>query len=139
MNKSSFLWPSKLTLHVIDVVTEIKSKIACYHWVSSFLYMNCVFVLPDDVSTIASDCEHGSVRLGDATDDERESFRWGRVEVCLNRAWGTVCNRLFNPPDARVFCNQLPGFTAQGKQEAKGPLLNYCCYHCPSIMVSLSC
>ena len=87
-----------------------------------------VFVLPDDVSTMASDCEHGLVRLGDARDEEGEGVRWGRVEVCLNRAWGTVCNRLFNQPDARVFCNQLPGFTAQGKPVAKDPFSNGCCY-----------
>ena len=66
-----------------------------------------------DASTVASDCETGSVRLGDAADGE--GVRVGRVEVCINGAWGTVCNRLFTQEDADVVCNQLPGFKKDGK------------------------
>jgi hypothetical protein len=36
------------------------------------------------------------------------------VEVCINGAWGTVCNRLFTQEDADVVCNQLPGFKKDG-------------------------
>ena len=34
----------------------------------------------------------------------------GRLEVCHNRAWGTVCNRRFGTNEASVICRQL-GFT----------------------------
>ena len=31
----------------------------------------------------------------------------GRVEICMNRAWGTVCNNSFSSSDAEVVCTQL--------------------------------
>ncbi len=39
--------------------------------------------------------------------------REGRVEVCFNRVWGTVCDDLFSSVDAGVICASL-GFGRTG-------------------------
>ena len=49
-----------------------------------------------------SNCSNGEVRLvGGASNVS------GRVEICHNRAWATVCNRLWRVEDATVVCRQL--------------------------------
>ena len=54
-------------------------------------------------------CQHGELRL------QGSSYRHaGRVEVCVNGVWGTVCDGKWNAPDATVVCKQL-GFSRIGK------------------------
>ena len=47
------------------------------------------------------------------------SPREGRVEICNEGEWGTICNRYnnnWNYEDARVVCHQL-GFAAAGNKD----------------------
>ena len=56
-----------------------------------------------------SNCTDGQVKLvGGTTDYE------GTVHVCLNNAWGTICDRYgFDNVEAQTVCNSL-GHTTPG-------------------------
>lgn len=54
-------------------------------------------------------CTEGEIRLADGA-----SSREGRVEICKNSTWGTVCHSQWNHLDAKVVCRQL-GLSEAGK------------------------
>lgn len=61
---------------------------------------NCIHL--EDAGAICQGCVPGAVRLSDGA---RASE--GRVEVCMNSVWGTVCDDGWGLPDATVVCRQL--------------------------------
>ena len=47
-------------------------------------------------------CTNGDIRLVNGTNHSE-----GRVEICLNNGWGTICDSSWTEADASVVCNQL--------------------------------
>ena len=64
-------------------------------------------------NTLHANCSDGMVRLVDGSSEYE-----GRVELCLNGAWGTVCGRYWGTQDSSVVCANL-GYQRLG-------LDNYC-------------
>ena len=54
-------------------------------------------------------CPQGEVRLQGGTNIS------GRVEICHNNVWGTVCDDFWGSTNARVVCTQL-GLPSEGKR-----------------------
>ena len=67
----------------------------CIHWLSFLWYCNTV-------SDIGDVCNTGDIRLVGGSDQYE-----GRVEICINDQWGTVCDDSWGVADATVVCNQL--------------------------------
>ena len=53
-------------------------------------------------------CSDWDLRLANGANEMQ-----GRLEVCFNEAWGTVCDDFWGTEDAQVVCYQL-GFSREG-------------------------
>ena len=56
---------------------------------------------------VIESCPEGEIRL-------RGSGSGGRVEICTEQSWTTVCDAYWDNQDASVLCRQL-GFSPYGK------------------------
>ncbi len=64
---------------------------------------NCIHL--EDAGAICQGCVTGDIRLANGFRSSE-----GRVEVCSNNVWGTVCDVAWGADDATVVCRQL-GFS----------------------------
>lgn len=68
---------------------------------------NCEHHEDAGVLCVTDTCTQGAIRLRGGRASQ------GRVEICNNNTWGTVCDDLWDASDAQVVCRQL-GFSAEG-------------------------
>ena len=61
-----------------------------------------VCITDPTVTNTSGLCAYGDVRLVDGSDEFE-----GRVEVCIDEQWGTVCDDGWGSADASVVCAQL--------------------------------
>ena len=62
-------------------------------------------------------CTNGDIRLMNGTEP---SVREGRVEICYNNVYGTICDDRWDTVDARVVCRQL------GLNRSEGNIILLC-------------
>ncbi len=91
--------------------SNLPASVICQGRLLHTLYCSYSFsrhcYLPDS-SFNASICNDGAIQLVEGVDNST-----GRLEVCFNKAWGTVCRHRFGSMDAQVACHQL-GFPTKG-------------------------
>ena len=76
------------------------------------------------------DCADGDVRLMGGANSTL-----GRLEVCINRAWGAVCDRRFGTNEARVVCQQLQFSSGMicSNMQRQDPVL--CCHYVGGVAI----
>lgn len=78
---------------------------------------------------ISAACMEGNIRIAD--NSTHGGSIWGRVEVCMDGRYGTICDDSWDSEDSSVVCNQI-GLSPYGmncKPEFKLPVTCkfFCC------------
>ena len=104
-----WVWNRTCTLSVFQPLPlSISLSILAYKLIVAFLLSANV---PLFICTLG--CVRGDVRLVNGTNVTSSVPREGRVEVCINGTFGSVCNKRWDSLDAGVVCRQL-GYSSTG-------------------------
>ena len=63
-------------------------------------YIHACIIAVSDVKIV--NCTEGEVRLVNGSSPNK-----GRVEICIDQSWATVCSNGFDYRESRVICGQL--------------------------------
>ena len=100
---------------LLGVLCWSVKSVGCYCCTCTEGYCYCATVV----------CRQGDIRLRGGVNSSS-----GRVELCSENTWGTVCHGSWDGSEAMVVCKQL-GFVAQGKEFA---LVAQCSQHNPKLL-----
>lgn len=78
-------------------------------------------------------CVEDELRLADGGADFR-----GRVEICRNEMWGTVCNEMWSASDANVVCRQL-GYSRHNATASSSALSGSADPSAPILFTNVAC
>ena len=105
---SSFFGAGQDAIHMSNVFCmETDSNIGQCQYLTG-TNINCGH--HEDAGVICqSACSNGEVRLSEGSGPNE-----GRVEICYNQEWGTVCDNYWTTNDGKVVCRQL-GYSTESE------------------------
>ena len=102
----TFTWDSTFYYILYTLLTwDLKCKLSKL----KFMYIHIHLFFTTARIPNPANCTDGELRLGGSL----TNLRRGRVEMCYEGQWGTICDDLWGTNDAKVACRQL-GFSSYG-------------------------